>query len=495
MAVFNDLRGWIDALRNQGELHEINAEVDWNGELGAIARKAFANGNGPALLFNAIKDYRQGRSSRLFTGGLVSYSKLALMFGLAKDASITDLVKAARKSFSGRVPPRIVETGPVKQNILKGKDIDLFELPVPKWHRQDGGRYICTFQGTVTKDPETGVHNVGMYRGMIGQKDTIPVLLWRPQHWGQHFKKYEEKGQEMPVALVIGWEPSLPFAASSPVPTGVSEYDVIGAIRGEPVDLVKCETVDLYVPASAEIVIEGTISSDPATFEMEGPFGEYTGYFGGDQCPKHRIKVTAITHRDNPIFRGTIEGNLPKMLSENAIMSSVQRAALAWNILESAGVPGVTDVHCPAANNGTTLIIQLHQTYRGQAKQAASAIWGSNAAHLRYKNIWVVDEDIDIHDYGALDWAFAYRVNAAEDDIVFFPGTFGSALDPSTRLQYRDTVKYGTGKWTRVLIDATINLDFELEEAYGGKRYPDTVMPKPEDWETVNRRWSEYGFK
>ena len=120
-------------------------------------------------------------------------------------------------------------------------------------------------------------------------------------------------------------------------------------------------------------------------------------------------------------------------------MSSVQRAALAWNILERSGVPGVTDVHCPPANNGTTLMIQLRQTYRGQAKQAAAAIWGSNAAHLRYKHIWVVDDDIDIHDYGAIDWAFAYRVNAAEDDIVFFPGTFGSALDPSTRLKFRDT--------------------------------------------------------
>jgi 4-hydroxy-3-polyprenylbenzoate decarboxylase len=140
-------------------------------------------------------------------------------------------------------------------------------------------------------------------------------------------------------------------------------------------------------------------------------------------------------------------------------------------------------------------MIQMRQTYRGQAKQAAAAVWGSNAAHLRYKHIWVVDEDIDIHDYGAVDWAFAYRVNAAEDDIVFFPGTFGSSLDPSTRLRHRDTLKFGTGKWCRVLIDATINLDFDPEEAYGGKRYPDTVMPHKEDLELVNRRWAEYGFK
>ena len=139
---------------------------------------------------------------------------------------------------------------------------------------------------------------------------------------------------------------------------------------------------------------------------------------------------------------------MPKMLNENSIMSSVQRAAVAWNVLDRAGVPGITDVHCPAANNGTTLMIQMRQTYRGQAKQAAAAIWGSNAAHMRYKHVWVVDEDIDIHDYGALDWAFAYRVNAAENDIVFYPENFGSSprsLDASAVarhacLQHRQVV-------------------------------------------------------
>lgn len=493
--VYGDLRGWIDSLRREGQLHEINTEVHWDCELGTIARKAFGNGEGPALLFNSITDYKTTRGTRVFTGGLSNYARVAMMFGLPKNASITELVKAARKAYSGRIPPRIVADGPVRENILKGDDINLYEFPVPKWHRDDGGRYINSMQGNVTMDPDSGRLNVGIYRGMIGQKNTIPVLMWRAQNWGSDFQKWVDRGQEMPVACVYGWEPSLPFCASSPIPPDVSEYDVMGALRGEPVDLVKCETVPLMVPANAEMVIEGYISNDPSTFEMEGPLGEYTGYFGGDKGPKHKIRVTAIMHRNNPIYRGTIEGALPKMLSENSIMSSVQRAALAWNILDRSGVPGITDVHCPAANNGTTLMIQLRQRYRGQAKQAAMAIWGSSAAHLRYKHIWVVDEDIDIHDYSALDWAFAYRVNAAEDDIIFVPGTFGSALDPSTRLKYRDTLTYGTGKWSRVLIDATVNMDFEPQEQYGGERYPPTVRPREQDWELVNRRWKEYGFK
>ncbi len=495
---FGDLRGWIDALRVEGELHEIAVEVDWNCELGTIARRAFGNGDGPALLFDHISGYGPdddvwGR--RVFTGGMSNYSRVAMALGLPKDASIRDLVQATRFYLDQRVAPKKVATGKVKEHIHKGDDIDLYKIPVPRWHRSDGGRYINTSLAKVTMDPDSVVHNIGLYRGMLGQKDTIPVLLWRAQHWGVHFEKWRQRGQKMPVAHVYGWEPSMSFCASAPVPTGVCEYEVMGAMRGEPVPLVKCETVDLWVPADAEMVIEGYIDDDPATFEMEGPFGEYTGYFGGDQGLKHVTKVTCVTHRDDPIHRGTLEGTLPKMLNENSVTSSVQRAGIAWNVLERAGVPGITDVHCPAANNGTTLMIQMHQTYRGQAKQAAAAVWGSNAAHLRYKNIWVVDEDIDIHDYGALDWALAYRVNAAEDDIVFFPSTFGSLLDPSTRLSERDPLLYGTGKWTRMLIDATVNLDFDLEEQYGGNRYPRMVIPHDEDQEKVDSRWEEYGFK
>ena len=234
---FGDLRGWIDALRKEGELHEINVEVDWDGELGAIARRAFGRGDGPALLFNNIKGYGKQNnvwSHRVFTGGLSNYSRIAMMLGLPKDAPVSDLVQATQHYFSQRVKPVEVATGPVKEVIYKGKDIDLYKLPVPHWHGRDGGRYINTYQGTVTMDPDTGQHNIGIYRGMLGQHpDTLPVLLWRPQHWGVHFQKWKERGMNMPVAHVYGWEPIFPFCASAPIPTGVSEYEVMGAIRGD----------------------------------------------------------------------------------------------------------------------------------------------------------------------------------------------------------------------------------------------------------------------
>ena len=425
-----------------------------------------------------------------------NYSRVAMMFGLPKNAPITDLVKAARKAYAGRVPPVTVKTGPVKENILKGKDIDLFEFPVPKWHRLDGGRYINTMQGSVTRDPVSGRMNVGIYRGMIGKKNTIPVLLWRPQNWGQDMQKYAAKHQEMPVAFIYGWEPCLPFCASSPIPPDVSEYDVMGAVRGAPVELVDCETVPLQVPASAEIVIEGWISNDPATFEMEGPFGEYTGYFGGDQAPKHSVRVTCITHRNKPIFRGTLEGTMPKMISENGIMSSVQRAALAWNILERSGVPGVTDVHCPAANNGTTLMIQLQAELprTGQAGGerdlgfergafALQAHLGGRRGHrhprLRLARLGVC---VSRERGGRRHRVLPRHVRlGARSEHAAASSQHGAMSAPENGCA--------------CLIDATINLDFDLEEAYGGDRYPQSVKPDPQDWEKVDKRWKDYGFK
>ena len=138
MTQFGDMRGWIEALRKEGELHQIDTEVDWDCELGTITRRAFGNGDGPALLFSNIKDYNKNatRCSAMFTGGLSNYSRVAMMFGLPKDASITDLVKTARKAYASRVPPVVVKTGPVKENILKGDDINLFDFPVPRWHRR-----------------------------------------------------------------------------------------------------------------------------------------------------------------------------------------------------------------------------------------------------------------------------------------------------------------------------------------------------------------------
>src|SRR5215468_4315525 len=366
---FVDMREWVARLDKAGELRRITAEVDWDRELGAIARRVLEK-KGPALLFERIKGYETGRCTKVFVSGLGSVGRLALCLGFPRDVSNRDLVQHVVKLNRQVIPPKIVGTGPVKEVVVRGKDVDQAEFPVPKWHYLEGGRYIHTFSGVVTRDPETRAMNVGIYRGMIGKKDTAPFLLIKGgQHWGQHFLKWGARKQPMPVACVIGWDPIMPLLAGSPVSAGVCEWDVMGAYRGEPAQLVRCESVDLEVPATAEIVLEGYISDDPASYEIEGPFGEFTGYVSDLPTPRPTMKVTCITHRRDPIFCGSLEGTLQGSYGENSVMSSVQRAAIAWNILNDAGIPGILDVYVPPITNGVNIRVQIKKHYQGQPKQ------------------------------------------------------------------------------------------------------------------------------
>ena len=194
---FGDMRSWMKALDAAGELHRVEAEVDWNVELGTIARLAQGPGTGPALLFNNIKDYgKNARCHQVFTGALSSPRRVAMMLGLPSDAHARELVKLGRTVLTETVAPKIVKTGPVKENVLKGEDVDLYEFPVPQWNCIDGGRYILTYGGVVTKDPHTGAMNVGVYRGMVAAKDKIPILMWRAQHIGHHVTAWQQAGHK-----------------------------------------------------------------------------------------------------------------------------------------------------------------------------------------------------------------------------------------------------------------------------------------------------------
>ena len=493
---YKDMREWINSLEDRGLVRRIKTEVNWDREIGAIVRKVNSQ-EGPALLFENIKGYKNTACERLFTNGLGSRERIALSIGLPRNASYRELVQTVKERLAQPVDSVIVNSGPVKENIIKGSAINLEEFPVPKWHHLDGGRYINTACSVVTRDPETKELNVGTYRGMITGRDTIGVLLASTQHWGMHFAKYRKKGLPMPVAVIYGWDPALFMVSSTAVQHRgkISEFELAGGLRQAPTELVKCETSDLLVPASAEMVVEGRISPDPATFTKEGPFGEYPGYFGGMESLKPSIKVDCITHRNDPIFRGLLEGNSPGHLSEDGYYLAVSWAAAAWNILEAIGVPGVVGVWSKQVTDNTVLRVQIRKSYRGHAKQVANALWGSPIANYAAKMLIVTDEDIDIFDDEAVEWALAYRVNADMGDISFFSGTFGSMLDPSVPLAQRDVAKYGQGKWCRVLIDATINWELEIEAQYGGSRYPALATEvDPESAALVEKRWKEYGI-
>lgn len=491
---FKDQREWIEKLEKEGELKRVKAEVDWDEELGAVTREVQSRGaRGPALLFENIRNHKDTLCKRFFTNGTGSKERVALALGLPKETGYREITQAFKERFATPVTPEKVSRGSVKENILMGDRVDLTQFPVPKWNPLDGGRYLMTSSSTITADPDTGVINAGTYRGMVHDKNTIATLVATSQGWGKHYTKYKAKGQEMPVAIVYGWDPSLYIVASTPVE--YPEYEITGGLRKQPVPLVKCETNDLWVPADAEIVMEGRISSDPRTFEMEGPFGEYTGYYGGEAGRRHTIKIDCITHRNNPILMGCTTGSSPGRRCEPDYWAPATFAVVAWNVLEMAGVPNILGVWNVPVTECTNTRVQIRKIYRGHAKQVANAIWGSGISNYLGKLVIVVDEDIDIYDDEAMEWALAYRVNAAMGDISFFPGTIGSMLDPSIPLKERNIVKYGQGIWTRVLIDATINWELEPQEQYGGNRYPTLGTEiSPRMKELLARRWGEYGI-
>ncbi len=490
-----DLRDSISLLEEKGELARVTGRVHWDRELGVLTREVLRR-KGPALLYTNIEDYNgpQSRCTQLVTGLFAGYRRLSLLLGFPDLVSNDLLIRHVIEKNSGRLAPVLVDKGPVQENVLLGSDIDLYEFPVPKWHYLDGGRYINTFASVVTRDPDDGGLNVGVYRGMIAGRDKISVLLAPSQHWGRHWAGYTSRKQAMPVACVYGWNPVMDFVASTPLPFGVNEYEVMGAYLGAPAPLVKCRTVDLEVPATAEIVVEGFISADPATFLPEGPFGEFTGYVSDVPTARPVIQVTAVTHRHNPIFRGTLEGSLPGASGENSFMSSIQRAAIAWGLLKQAGVPGVLNVVAHPVTNGTTIVVQIRKAFEGHAQQVAAALWSSNAALYRYKIVVVVDEDIDPTDYEAVDWAIAYRVSPGTDDMVVFPGSFGSPLDPSTPIEKRSVPKLGAGLWNRLLIDATRTWRFDPRPEWLNQNFPPTVANTDEERRSVLERWDSYGF-
>jgi len=490
MASSKDLRSWIEKLEADGELKRITVKVDCDGEIQEIGRRMLVLGGmkatgGPALLFENIEGHEHTWCKKLFVGSGNNAGRFALMLGLPKTTPLPAIVQRLRETLRNPIEPVHVETGPVKQNIISGKDVDLHEIPVPLWHPLDGGRYINTFVGIVTKDPESGEYNVGCYRGMIADKNHIIVYMVPAQHWGIHYEKYQALQKPMPVACIYGWDPSLMFAASSHLTT-TSEYEWMGSIMQEPVPLIKCETSDLEVPASAEIVVEGTISPDPATYDTEGPFKDGSGTYG-EAKKKPVIEVTCITYRNNPIFTGTVTGITP-VPEEQLIIAMVGTVPILLNAMQDAGVPGVLDLTL-----APFFCVKIHKVFQGQAKQVAAALFGHKALAFPFKILVVVEDGVDINNPVEVLQAINKNVDPARD-IHIFPME-RAIVDQSLSREALDENEYGMGLGNKLLIDATVNWIAHPKRAeWGMKRVPLQEPPPPEMVDKVDERWQEYGF-
>src|SRR5574341_375507 len=373
---YKDLRHWIAALEAAGQLARVQTEVDWNCELAHITRRAWDTYGdaAPALLFENIKGYKAPGPRQVFVGTFRSW----------------------------------------------------YRTPMALFGERDGGRFIGTMHSVITRDPDTGWVNVGTYRMMLhnGQETGIQIDPAN-QHIGQHYWKYIERNEPMPAAVVIGQEPALTFMAASPTLEPVSELDIAGAIRGAPIDVVKCETSDLYVPADAEIVLEGTIH--PKERKLEGPGPEYAGYYANQPGMKPVFRCKAITFRDDPIFRATPEGH---PINEDHMMLAINTSVYVLDALAKSGVPGVRDVAMPLDACGYGFcVVSIKPATEGHADWVASAIWGTKMNIWCFKYVIVVDEDIDPWNMEQVNWSIAWRVKPSED-IKIWPRHKGSRLDP-----------------------------------------------------------------
>lgn len=381
---FKDLREFLTRLENEGELKRFEEKVDWNLEAGAITRRSLEAGL-PAPLFENVKDYPKGY--RLVSCVLANLKRIAIAMDMPSNTPMRDLIEEYLARQKKPVKPVTVKTGPCKENIQIGDQVDLLKLPVPFIHEGDGGRYIGTWHLTVTKDTDSDWQNWGMYRHMLHDKNSFGVLAPSPKHLGiMASQKYGAK--PMPVAVVLGTEPITTFCAATPVPYGVSEVDVAGGLRREPIALVKCETSDLMVPAHAEIVIEGEIA--PGDERDEGPFGEYTGYRSGAASPKPVIRVKAVTHRHNPIFTFSCPG-VP--LDDSAAVFSVNKSAQFLDELRSKGLP-VTGAYLIVEGASHAIAVSVKNAYYGIAGEVAHVIWSARHGLLT-PSVIVVEDDVD----------------------------------------------------------------------------------------------------
>jgi UbiD family decarboxylase len=312
----------------------------------------------------------------------------------------------------------LVAKGPCKEVIYTGKDVDLGKLPVPIFSEKDPAPFI-TLGLCISRNPKSGGKNTSIYRLQLKGRNRLGIMA---QHLVRQLLEAESIGKGLPIAIAIGTDPVLPLATQWMAPYGTDELALAGSLRGEPVEMVKAETVDLEVPATAEIIIEGTVL--PNVREEEGPFGEVSGYYTPSN-PKPVIEVSAITHRNNPIYQAALTG-MPT--TENHVLKQLPlEATYYWQLKKE--FPGVTAVHFPAAGTvGMTCVIAMKQAYECEARNVIAAMIGTR----RNKITIVVDDDVDIFDMEKVWWAITTRTQA-DEDVIVFPRVVATAMDPSVR--------------------------------------------------------------
>lgn len=480
-----DLRDYIAILDKEGEIQPIESEVDWNLEVGAIIRRSY-DLRAPSPFFQKIKGYPKGYRILGAPAGLSKsssspYRRLSLSFGMNPASSIKTIIEDYIRRKKSPVKPVCVSTAPCKENIHIGDEVDLLEFPAPLIHQGDGGRYVGTWHLVITKDPDGGWVNWGMYRLMIHDRKTMGGIIYPNQHIGLIYQKYEERNQPMEYAIAIGTEPVSPLIAATRIPLGINESDIVGGIRGEPLELVHCETVDLEVPASSEIVIEGIVL--PGERKEEGPFGEYTGYRVRERALRPVYHVKAITHRNNPILTASCMG-VP--VDDAAVITCVTKAAEILDELWKSKFP-VKMVYCPPEGVGHLTIVSTKVPYPYYVNQLARAIWGSTGWGRSCWYLVIVEDDIDVTQMDQVIWAFTTRCHP-------YRGIYREANAPGhSLLPFLDPQEKRSFKAAYALFDCTWPKNWP-KEAIPEKASFEAMWPE-EIQKKVLENWTKYGYK
>ncbi len=430
MAQFMDLREWIKQAEGIDELVVLEG-TDLKSEIGTVCQ-INARNDGPAVLHQGLAGFPNGFRVITNLNGNVRTTNLTL--GLPPDASVRNLVEKLKDSMkdwetnSRDFSPRVVRHGPILEHVVEGDAIDLSMFPVPTWHELDGGPYIGTAASVITRDPDTGHVNCGTYRGQLFDGRCVGSCMSPGQHGRLHRDAYFKRGEPCPMVMVFGPDPLLFMISGSKIPQDICELNYAGAVRGQPYEVIKGRVTGLPIPARAEIAIEGFLN--PTETRSEGPFGEWTGYYG-DREDFPFLRAETLYYRDNPILCGCSvnKGAWGESMTSHVAFAS----ASLYRELLGANALGVTGVWRPRVGGGLLLtIVSVKQLFPGHATQVGVlAAQAGSAAIPMGRYVIVVDDDIDPYDLEEVMWAVCTRSRPEEIDLL--KRTMSDTGDPAMR--------------------------------------------------------------
>src|ERR1035437_1549753 len=463
--VYNDLREWLSEAHRLNEVRTVSG-ASWQEDIGLVAEAILRADNGPCVVFEDVQGCQKGFRLLL---NMFAGTRRNMTLGFPDHLTKWELSDAYREAFLTKpkvIPHEIVEHGPIFENILIGDAIDILKFPSPIWHEKDGGRYIGTGTYSITRDPEDNWYNAGAYRAQVFDKATVGILMAPGHHGAIHCEKYFNRGEPMPVAMVVGGDPLAFFYGGLEAPYGTFEFDMVGGLRGRPEKMVLGKVTGLPIPAGAEIVLEGYVHPDRKL--VEGPFGEWSGHYAGGAKPCPVIDVKAIYHRNDPILVG-----VPPMGAgpdEMARYRAVMRSAIIKQNMANAGVPEVRQVWCHEVGGARMFHgVAIKQRYPGHATQAGMVAAQCGGSAYASKYIVVTDEDVDVTNLEQLIWAMLMRTDPKES-IQFITGSWDSPADPRLPPERR---KAGDLTHSVAIIDA-------CRPYYWRDQFPPANTPSPE---------------